>query len=348
MAKVLIGMSGGVDSSVAALLLKEQGHDVTGCTLLLRSGDGCGTDSDVQDAKKVCDILGIKHIAPDMTELFTSKVVNKFTDDYRCGRTPNPCVECNRYIKFGAMLDYALANGFDHIATGHYAAIKEENGTFALYSDGNKDQSYFLYRLTQHELSHTLFPLSGMDKDEIRSLALRAGLPVHAKRDSQDVCFIPDGNVAGFLSSAGCVMKEGNITDSAGNILGRHPGAVSYTVGQRKGLGGGFPTPMFVLSTDMDTNTVVIGKNEQLFYRTVVCSDACFISGQMPDAPFHAQVKLRFGAKKADALLTPCDNGDVTVLFDEPQRAPTPGQSAVFYDGDRVLGGATIKYAKEG
>ena len=342
MAKVLVGMSGGVDSSVAALKLIEQGHDVTGCTLLLRSGDGCGSQNDVDDAVAVCKKLGIKHIAPDMTALFEKKVIKKFSDDYMSGRTPNPCVECNRFVKFGAMLDFALEHGFDFIATGHYAVIKENDGVFTLHAAEYKDQSYFLYRLTQHQLRHTLFPVSGFSKEQIRSFAKDAQLPVHAKRDSQDVCFIPDGNVAGFLSSRGFVLKSGDILDENGTKLGTHNGAASYTVGQRKGLGGGYPQPMFVLRTDIEKNTVTIGTQDKLFFSCVRCTDASFVSSVVPASPFEAQVKLRFAAKAADALVLHEPDGVFTIMFKTPQRAPTPGQSAVFYDDDRVLGGAII------
>lgn len=342
MAKVLVGMSGGVDSSAAALKLLEEGHEVVGCTLLLRPGDGCGSQNDIDDARAVCAKLGIEHIAPDMTSQFKEKVIDKFCSDYMSGRTPNPCVECNRFVKFGAMLEFALSRGFDCIATGHYAKIKENNGVYTLHAVKYKDQSYFLYRLTQHQLRHTLFPLADCEKDEIREKAKDAGLPVHAKRDSQDVCFIPDGKVSGYLRSRGFVLRNGLIIDESGKKIGIHCGAQAFTIGQRKGLGGGFPQPMFVLKTDVVQNTVTIGPQERLFSSVVRCQDASFVSGTMPLEPFDALVKLRFASKAAEAVVTPFADGTLTITFKEAQRAPTPGQSAVFYNGDMVLGGAII------
>ncbi len=343
--KVLVGMSGGVDSSAAALLLRQQGYDVTGCTMILRdSENGCGAYLDAEDAAKVCRAVGIEHIVIDFRDRFAESVMSPFSSEYMRARTPNPCVECNRFIKFGAMLDYALQNGFDMIATGHYAkrVFNEETGLYELCRAEHKDQSYFLCKLNQHQLSHTLFPLSDMSKDEIRAIAEAAGLPVHAKRDSQDICFIPDGDVAGFLTSAGHILTPGDIVNEQGQKVGSHPGAQAYTVGQRKGLGGGFPHPMFVLKVDAKENRLVIGGSESLFSSRVEVDGISFVSGAAPSQVFSAKVKLRFASPPSDAVVTLTDNDCAIIEFSSPQRAPTPGQCAVFYDGDTLLGGGYI------
>lgn len=343
--KVLVGMSGGVDSSAAALILKQQGHDVTGCTMILRdSEDGCGAALDAKDAEAVCAVLGIEHILLDFREEFINSVMSPFCSEYMRARTPNPCIECNRHIKFGKMLDYALTNGFDCIATGHYAkrVFNPSSGLYELHRAKYKDQSYFLCQLNQHQLSHTLFPLADMNKDEIRALAEAHALPVHAKRDSQDICFIPDGNVAGFLTARGHVLKVGDIVNEDNIKVGEHLGAPAYTVGQRKGLGGGFPHPMFVLRVDTENNRVVIGGNERLFSSHVEIENVNFIAGFPPAEGFHSNVKLRFGAAGDEAYVTVDGNGSANAVFEKPQRAPTPGQSAVFYDGDVMLGGGYI------
>ncbi len=342
--KVLVGMSGGVDSSVAALLLKQQGYDVTGCTMILRdSENGCGASNDALDAASVCDVIGIEHITLDFCKEFSDNVMSPFINEYMKARTPNPCIECNRKIKFGVMLDYALKNGFDLIATGHYAKKVYDEGTklHELHSADYKDQSYFLCQLNQHQLVHTLFPLADMSKDEIRALAEQHALPVHAKRDSQDICFIPDGDVAGFLSVSGCKLSRGDILDENGKTVGTHIGAQAYTVGQRKGLGGGFPQPMFVLKVDADKNQLVIGRSESLFSSHVEIDGVSFIAGTAPSESFKARVKLRFGSAGDDAQITLCGT-HASIDFERPQRAPTPGQSAVFYDGSNLLGGGYI------
>ncbi len=344
--KILVGMSGGVDSSAAALILKQQGHDVTGCTMILRdSENGCGASLDAHDAAAVCEVLGIPHILLDFREQFASSVMSPFCNEYMCARTPNPCIECNRFIKFGTMLDYAIDNGFDCIATGHYAkrVFNAESDMFELHSTKFKDQSYFLCQLNQHQLSRTLFPLADMNKEDIRALASTGNLPVHAKRDSQDICFIPDGDVSAFLSSRGYLLKPGEIVNEKGEKLGTHPGAQAYTVGQRKGLGGGYPSPMFVIKVDCEQNRLVIGPADSLFSDRVELCGVNFISGFPPSKQFNASVKLRFGSKGSDALITMNSDSTAVLSFAAPQRAPTPGQSAVFYDGDNVLGGGYIK-----
>ncbi len=343
--KVLVGMSGGVDSSVAALMLTRQGHEVTGCTMILRDSEsGCGAYADAEDAAQVCRAIGIEHITFDLRESFSKNVMSPFCAEYMRARTPNPCVECNRHIKFGEMLDYALNNGFDMIATGHYAkrVFNSETNLYELHRAEYKDQSYFLCQLNQHQLSHTLFPLADMCKDDIRAFAMEHELPVHAKRDSQDICFIPDGDVASFLTSRGHRLVPGYIVNEEGKKVGSHPGAQAYTVGQRKGLGGGYPHPMFVLKVDAEKNRLIIGGSESLFSSRVEVDGISFISGYAPGKKFSADVKLRFGAKGDRAEITLLENGRAFIEFSTPQRAPTPGQSAVFHDGDRVLGGGYI------
>ncbi len=344
--KILVGMSGGVDSSAAALLLRQQGHDVTGCTMILRdSEDGCGAQLDALDAANVCRIIGIDHITLDFRSEFDKKVMSPFCSEYMTAHTPNPCIECNKHIKFGAMLNYALEKGFDCIATGHYAkrVYNSDSGLYELHQADHKDQSYFLCQLSQHQLSKTIFPLADMSKDEIRAAALNHELPVHAKRDSQDICFIPDGNVSGFLSARGFELFPGDIVNEKMEKVGRHPGAQAYTVGQRKGLGGGFPEPMFVIKVDAENNRLVIGGAKSLFSSRVFVRNISFVAGNPPAESFRASVKLRFGSRGDDALITIISGDSAVIEFDNPQRAPTPGQSAVFYSEGRMLGGGYIR-----
>ncbi len=340
MKKIAIGLSGGVDSSAAALLLLEKGYDVTGVIMRLKPDNFA--DADIADAQKIADCLGIELKVLDRREYFRNAVINPFINEYLCARTPNPCVECNSAIKFGVMLDYALEIGCDGIATGHYAKIEEKNGRFLLKcSESKKDQSYFLYKLTQHQLSKSIFPLEGMEKDLIREKAEKAGLPVAKKGDSQEICFVPDDDYISYLASLGISSPEGNFVDINGNILGKHSGIINYTVGQRKGLGA-FGKPMFVLSMDAENNTVTIGENGSQYGIGFIADKLNFIPFDSLDEPIRADVKIRFRAKEQPALITPCGDGTVMVVFDEPQRSITPGQSAVFYDGDTVLGGGRI------
>lgn len=341
-------MSGGVDSSAAALLLKKEGYQVAGATLLLCPESG--EDSrEVADARAVCEHIGIDHYTVDMRGKFREKIIEPFCMEYLCARTPNPCIECNRHIKFGAMLDFALELGFDGIATGHYVR-KEGAGTdCALYrAESSKDQSYVLWQLDRHQLSHALFPLCGMEKQEIRQLIKDAGLPVFSKKDSQDICFIADGDYAGYISKIyqnDTITKRltpGDFVDIQGNTVGRHNGLLHYTVGQRKGLGGGFPQPMFVLKLNPDSNTIVIGTNDQCFSGRVVCSCVNIIQPDITPKFFTCEVKLRYAAKPARAKVF-LDEEQAIIELEQPQRAVTPGQSAVFYDGDRVIGGAIIE-----
>lgn len=340
--KVLVGMSGGVDSSAAALILKEQGFDVTGLTLKLCSED---KPRDIDDARTVCEKLGIKHITADLKDDFNRFVISDFINQYKIGLTPNPCLVCNKYIKFGKMLDMALQMGMDKIATGHYARITEENGRFLLLraADKSKDQTYVLYSLTQHQLSHLELPLGGLTKPEIRHKADSAGLISADRPDSQDICFVPDGDYAAFIErNDGFVSKKGNYANLQGDILGEHQGVIHYTIGQRKGLGIALGKPQFVIDKFADRNIVILGDEEHLFKRNVVVKDLNFIPFDTLNGEMRVTAKLRYRHIEQPALIRPIDGGLVEIEFDEPQRAPTPGQAAVFYDGDIVLGGGII------
>ncbi|MBQ2904700.1 MAG: tRNA 2-thiouridine(34) synthase MnmA [Clostridia bacterium] len=340
MKKIAIGLSGGVDSSAAALLLLERGYDVTGVILRLKPDNYA--DSDIADAQKIADCLGIELKILDRRDYFRKAVIEPFVGEYLSARTPNPCVECNACVKFGTMLDYALEIGCDGIATGHYAKIEEKDGRFLLRrSESAKDQSYFLYRLSQHQLSKAIFPLEGMDKEEIRLKAEKAGLPVARKSDSQEICFVPDDDYIAYLSSLGISSPKGKFIDINGNVLGEHNGIINYTIGQRKGLGA-FGKPMFVTAMNAADNTVTIGENGSQYSSGFIADRLNFIPFDKLEEPIRANVKIRFKAKEQPALITPHADGTVTVAFDEPQRSVTPGQSAVFYDGDIVIGGGRI------
>ena len=345
MKKVLLGMSGGVDSSAAALVLQRAGYAVAGVTLSLQ-GEKTRRSDAVQDARRVAEKLGIEHRVIDLTEEFDRHVVAPFAADYLAGRTPNPCVACNRHIKFGAMLRYALAEGFDAVATGHYAVVEQdEAGRYQLYrAQTEKDQSYVLYSLTQQQLAHVLFPLAAYAKDEVRALAGEAGLPVAQKPDSQEICFVQDNDYASFIRRyTGKEPPPGNFIDQAGNVLGTHKGITHYTIGQRKGLGISFGKPMFVTKIDPISNTVTLGENGSQYASSLIAGKVNLISADTLEAPISAQVKVRYQAPPAPARLTPLDNGKIRVDFQEPQRSVTPGQAAVFYDGDLVLGGGIIE-----
>lgn len=338
--KAAIGLSGGVDSAVAAYLLSEQGYDVTG--IILRLKPESAADSDIADAKRIADKLGIELKILDRREVFAQKVISPFISEYCSGRTPNPCIECNKEIKFGVMLDYALEIGCDCIATGHYARIENCGGRYLLKrSQSSKDQSYFLFRLTQEQLSKTVFPLEGLTKDEIREIARKAELPVAEKGDSQEICFVPNDDYIAFLASKNISSPEGNFIDKSGNVLGTHNGIINYTVGQRKGLGA-FGKPMFVNRINAADNTVIIGENGTQYCKGLIADRLNFIAFDCLTEPMRAEVKIRFRAKEQPALITPLDGGKIQIIFDEPQRSITPGQSAVIYDGNTVIGGGRI------
>lgn len=340
MKKAAIGLSGGVDSAVAAYLLLQQGYDVTG--IILRLKPESAADSDIADAKRIADKLGIELKILDRREAFAQKVISPFISEYCSGKTPNPCIECNREIKFGVMLDYALEIGCDCIATGHYAKIEECGGRYLLKrSQSQKDQSYFLFRLTQEQLSKTVFPLEGLSKDEIREIARKAELPVAEKGDSQEICFVPNDDYISFLAAKNISSPKGNFVDKNGTVLGVHNGIINYTVGQRKGLGA-FGKPMFVNRINAADNTVIIGENGTQYCTGLIADRLNFIAFDSLTEPMRAEVKIRFRAKEQPALITPLEDGRISIIFDEPQRSITPGQSAVIYDGNTVIGGGRI------
>ena len=346
MEKILLGMSGGVDSSAAALLLKEQGYEVLGVTLLLRP-DAVPDDpaGDAADARRVADALGIEHRTVDLRETFRRDVIEYFTAEYAAGRTPNPCVACNRRIKFGAMLDLALEYGCDGVATGHYARVERDPASgrwLLLRAPTPKDQSYVLYQLMQRQLSRAVFPLAAYAKPEIRALAQRAGLPVANRPDSQEICFVPGDDYGAFLQSRGIRPAPGSFVGLDGEILGTHRGIPFYTVGQRKGLGISFGRPMYVTKIDAARNEITLGPEGSQYSASAVVSGVNWIPWETPPERLRAQVKARYQARPAAAEITPLPDGRALIRFDEPQRAVTPGQSAVFYDGDLVLGGGVI------
>lgn len=351
--KILLGMSGGVDSSVAALLLQKQGYDVTGVTMRLRPDEymcdsrsgGCCSLDDIDDARRVCYRLGIEHLVMNFTDAFGHDVIEPFARDYQAGRTPNPCINCNRYLKFEEMLHRAEQLGFDAVATGHYAVVRQnEAGRWLLYrSPAAKDQSYVLYSMTQYQLARTLFPLGGMEKPEVRRIAEEAGLPVAHKPDSQEICFVENNDYAGFIRKyTGSEPLPGNFVDERGNVLGRHRGITHYTVGQRKGLGISFPQPMYVTKIDAETNRIVLGPEGSQYAAQLVAGDLNWIAFDDAPAELSVQAKVRYQAKPAAALVTPLGDGTARVVFEQPQRAVTPGQAVVFYQENLVVGGGTI------
>ena len=342
MEKVLVGMSGGVDSSATALILKEKGYSVTGLTLKLCKED---KEQDISDAKAVCEKLGIEHLTLDLKKEFKEKVIDEFINQYKIGLTPNPCLECNKYIKFGKMLNLALEKGFDKIATGHYARVEKSGDRFILKkaTDESKDQSYVLYSLTQHQLSHLLLPLGNLSKPQIRSLAEEKGLVNANRPDSQDICFVPDGDYAAFIEETdGFASEKGNYVDINGNVLGLHQGVINYTIGQRKGLGIALGKPQFVIDKDAETNTVILGDEEYLFKTEVLVKKPNFIPFDKLEEAMRVSAKLRYRHRAESATIYPLENGNVKIVFDRPQRAPSSGQAAVFYDGDTVVGGGKI------
>ncbi len=343
--KILVGMSGGVDSSVAAALLIQLGYDVTGVTLRLYEGEKCGSLNDVKDAAAVCQKLGINHQVLDFKKRFQTAVIDKFISEYQIGNTPNPCIECNKHIKFGEMLSVAERMRYEKIATGHYAEVKKQGERFVVTKpkDKAKDQSYVLYGLTQHQLAHTLMPLGNLTKAQVRELAEKGGLITAHKSDSQDICFVPDGDYTEFISKwLGVTFPEGNFVDLSGKVIGRHKGMIRYTVGQRKGLGMGFGRPMYVLDKNPKENRVILGDEDGLFKKKVMVSDVNFVALESLNSKLNCLGKLRYRHNEQPCTITPIDSNTLLAEFAEPQRAPTPGQAAVFYDGDTVICGGTI------
>ena len=347
MKKVLIGMSGGVDSSVAALLLKKQGYEVVGVTMKLLNSD-LHEKNTVKDAKKVCEKIGIEYNIVDFRHIFKKEVIDYFANEYIEGRTPNPCNVCNKQLKFGALLEAAKNQfGCDYIATGHYAKV-EYDSTINRYllkksKTDKKDQTYALYKLSQDQLKHVIMPLGEDEKDEIGKIAEENDLVNANRKDSQEICFIEDDDYVRFIrENYSYTVKPGNFVDLNGNILGRHKGIIHYTIGQRKGLEIAFQKRMYVVDINVENNEVVLGDNEDLFKDSLICSDVNFISIENLKEPMTAMVKIRYSAKPEKATLIPMEDGNVKVEFGVLQRAITPGQSAVFYDNDIVIGGGTI------
>ena len=339
--KAFIAMSGGVDSSVAAYLAMQEGFSCIGVTMRLLPQKG----DDISDAQAVAQRLGMPFQALDFTEEFQQEVMEDFVRCYEAGLTPNPCVVCNRRLKFGALLNAALQMGCDYVITGHYAQIAEINGRYLLKkaADTAKDQSYFLYSLTQHQLSHVRFPLGGLTKEQARQIAEEQGFLNARKRDSQDICFIPDGDYFAFLKEfTGRDYPAGNFLDQDGKIVGKHLGAVAYTRGQRKGLGLAMGKPVYVTSKDMAQNTVTVGDNEMLFSTSLLANDWIFGPFDSLEAPLRCMAKARSRMTEQPATVYPEADGVCRVVFDEPQRALTTGQAVVLYDGDLVIGGGTI------
>lgn len=352
--KALIAMSGGVDSSAAAFLTQQAGYDCIGVTMRLydNASDDCDSNTccsleDVEDARSVARRLGMPFYAFNFKADFREKVIDNFVRCYECGLTPNPCIECNRHLKFDQLLRRAMELGCDYVVTGHYARILQdtETGRYILHkaADPSKDQSYVLYSLTQEQLSHTLFPLGGLSKSEARDIAEEQGFVNARKRDSQDICFVPDGDYAGFMERyTGKQYPGGDFLDLNGNIVGHHEGAVRYTLGQRKGLGLAMGAPVYVCAKDMEKNTVTVGPNEALFSASLIAEDWNWFPFPSLTGPIRVTAKARYNQHPQPAAVYPEENGSARVVFDTPQRALTPGQAVVLYDGDMVVGGGTI------
>ena len=353
MKKVLIAMSGGVDSSAAAFLMQQQGWDCVGATMTLYRNEDIGLSSsrtccsleDVEDARSVAYKLNMPYYVFNFSDEFRCQVMDRFAEAYEQGRTPNPCIDCNRYLKFRRLYDRAALMGCDAIATGHYARIERENGRYLLKKavDLSKDQSYVLYMLTQEQLAHTQFPLGTLHKAEARALAERQGFFNARKPDSQDICFVPDGDYAAFIRRhTGKEDVPGDFVDEAGRGLGRHRGITHYTIGQRKGLGVSSNEPLYVKAIDPEKNQVILSGNDALFSRKLPAGAFNWIAWDVPPRQFRCSAKTRYRHPEQPCQVTLREDGTVEVLFDQPQRAVTPGQAVVLYDGDTVLGGGTI------
>ena len=350
--RVVVAMSGGVDSSMTAAVLKKEGYEVIGATMRLwteEDGDmpaahrRCCSAEEAEDARRVCQILDIPFYVLNFEPQFRQYVVDYFCGEYLRGRTPNPCIACNKRIKFDLLLNKALALGADYLATGHYARIEVRDSKYVLLkaTDAAKDQSYVLYGLGQKELKHLLFPMGSFNKKQIRSLAREMNLPVWDKEESQEICFITNGDYHQFLAQRG-LNQPGDIVDSEGKLLGKHAGIGFYTVGQRRGLGLASKEPLYVLAIDPVDSRVIVGTNEQLLRKELHASELNYISGEPPPQSVAVTAKIRYKSPEARAVLYP-EGQRARIVFEEPQRAITPGQAAVFYDGDIVLGGGVIE-----
>ena len=349
--KILVAMSGGVDSSVAAYLLKTEGYDCIGCTMKLCGDEvahegGCCTADDAADARSVARRLGIPFHVFNMTDLFRENVIDRFIACYRLGRTPNPCVDCNKTMKFRELRRRGEELGYDLLATGHYAKIEKRGDRYALCkaADPSKDQSYVLYHLTQAELAKTVFPLGSLTKEETRALAAENGFLNADKPDSQDICFVPDGDYAAVIARyTGQTEPEGDFVLTDGTVIGRHKGISRYTVGQRRGLGVAYSEPLYVKRILVAENQVLLGRETELYDGVCTVREVNWIAGEAPKEPIRCAVKIRYRQAEQPATVTPLENGRAEIAFERPQRAITPGQSAVFYDGDEVLGGGEIE-----
>ena len=352
--RALIAMSGGVDSSVAALLMTGAGFDCIGCTMKLyesrdaapHSGRTCCALEDVSDARQAAWSLGMRYYVFNFQEAFRGEVIDRFAAEYQQGRTPNPCIDCNRYMKFDKLLLRAKVLGCEYLVTGHYARIIWKGGRDHLKKarDEAKDQSYVLYTLTQDQLAHVRFPLGDLTKSQVRQLAEEAGFVNAHKPDSQDICFVPQGDYAGTIQACtGCPSLPGPFLDKAGHVLGQHRGIIHYTVGQRRVLGLTLPQRRYVCAIRPEENAVILGREEDLYARTLITKPFHWIAGQVPQAPLRCEGKIRYRHQAEPATGYPMEDGRVRVVFDRPQRAITPGQAAVLYQGDEVLGGGVIE-----
>lgn len=358
--RVMLAMSGGVDSSAALVLLQRQGYEVIGATMRLYDNEDIGDKSstccslsDVEDARAVAARFGVPHYVFNFMDRFRKDVIERFNDEYLRGLTPNPCIDCNRFLKFSALLERAEMMECDYIATGHYARIgfDERSGRYRLMKavsgsgdgDNAKDQSYVLYDLTQEQMKKVLFPLGELEKSEVRKIAKEYGLVNHDKPDSQDICFVPDGDYARFIREyTGIVPEQGNVIDSKGNVLGRHEGIINYTIGQRKGLGIAFGKPMYVIDKNVEDNTVTVGESDELFSDRLRAVEVNMIADLELGKSVKCKAKTRYKQAEQACVVVFSSDGTAEVVFKEPQRAVTKGQRVVFYDGDVVLGGGVI------
>lgn len=344
--KALIAMSGGVDSSVAAAKMVEAGYDCLGVTMRLHDGENCGAAAEAEDARKIAQALGFPFEIADLRGMFSQQVVDRFVSAYEEGDTPNPCIECNRYMKFGALMEMAQERGCDTLVTGHYARVEYDGEKYRLKKAVNlaKDQTYVLYFLTQEQLAHIAFPLGEMEsKEQIREIAAGYGFVSAHKADSQDICFVPDGKYANFIRQrTGKEYPVGDFVNAEGKVLGQHKGLIRYTIGQRRGLGLALPAPLYVKQKNTAENTVLLTPESELYTTRLMADGFNWVSGEVPKEPVKVTACTRYNAREAAATVTALADDRAEVVFDTPQRAVTTGQAVVLYDGDYVVGGGRI------